>query len=174
MNYHNTSLQQAKRKVFSDFVFWLYRVVISKSDNLKCEPHATDRLKLTATDIGAVFAHHMSEQAATDVGTHFDTHIRLAIALIDSQINSNLSKIDKYVQKLYSHSHEMTSFFATVNPSYQYDTLRPLLDLHIDLMRAIISARLCSEHRQEVIIFDALYENILNLADLYDDGIIDD
>ena len=167
MDYHNTSLQQAKRKVFSDFVFWLYRVVISKSDNLKCEPHATDRLKLTATDIGAVFAHHMSEQVATDISTHFDTHIQLVVDLIDSQINADLSKIDKCVQKLYSHSHEMTSFFASVNTNYHYDTLRPLIDLHIDLMRAMISARLCSEHNQEVIIFDALYENILNLADFF-------
>jgi len=172
MDCYNTLLRQTKCKVFSDFVFWLYRVVISKSDTLKCEPYAIDRLRLTAIDIGAVFAHHIPQQVATDISTHFDTHINLAIALIDYQAKADLSKIDEYIQKLYSHSHEMTSFFASVNPNYEYDKLRPLMDLHIDLMRVLITARLCSEYSQEIIIFNALHENILNLADLLDDNII--
>jgi len=162
------------RKVFSDLAFWLHRLVVCKTASLNCERYILDRLKLTPTDIAAVFGNYIPKESAVKITAVFEKHIDLVTALLAAQINSDHKNVDDYIQKLYAHAHEKADFFMTLNPNYAYDELRPLLDMNIDLIRSLISARLCSEHQKEIIIFDAMHHNILNLADFLAGGFVAD
>ena len=164
----------AMRKVFSDLAFGLYRLIVCKTDSLNCEPYILERLKLTPVDIAAVFGNYIPEETAAKIASHFSKHIYLAATLLAAQVNPDPAKTDDYIQKLYAHAHEKAEFFAYINSNYVYSEIRPLLDTSIDLIRSIISARLCGEYQKEIILFDAFFSNILNLADYFAQGFIAD
>jgi len=171
---HLHVMQLTMRKVLSDFAFWLHRYLAGKTDNQICTSYVLERLLIIPDDIAAVFANYIPEQTAIEISSRAAAHIDLATALHNAQKNADSIKIDEYIQKLYAHAAETADFFENLNPNYFQAEFRPLLDMHVDLIRALISSRLCGEYKKEIVIFDALHHNILNLADFLVQGFVVD
>ena len=167
------SLRAAMRKLWSDHVIWTREYVVAAIDG---PPPAADaaaaRLMKNQEDIGNAVASYYGAEAGSKLTSLLKEHIQIAVELVAAAKAGQQDKMKAADAKWHQNADAIAAFLSQANPNWPRQALGDAMRMHLETTSAEVLARLHHEYAKDVASFDAVYEHILQMADVLTDGIV--
>ena len=130
------------------------------------------RLLQNQKDIGNAIKPYYGEaggKALTDLLTE---HIVVAGDILVAARDGNSDQFDQSVAAWYKNGDDIAVFLNTANPkNWALDHMKMHMKHHLDLTLSEAVAHIENRHEDEVKIYDEVFEQLMDLADILSDGI---
>ncbi len=84
----------------------------------------------------------------------------------------NAKAVDQYTKLWYRNADQIADFLAGINPFWADEEWKTLLHEHLRMTMDEAVARLSGEYTKDIVIFDIIEEQALDMADAMSSGII--
>jgi hypothetical protein len=177
MNDTAISLKVNMRKLWSDHVIWTRLYIISAVAG----PHgaagsdgdaAAGRLLKNQDDLGNAIVPYYGKDAGQQLTALLKQHIMIAVDLIAAAKGGEQAKFESEDQKWSKNAEEIAAFLSGANPNWAEHDLVDLLNLHLNLTKGEVTARLKNSWDDDVKAFDDIFTEILTVSDALSAGII--
>jgi phage terminase Nu1 subunit (DNA packaging protein) len=98
--------------------------------------------------------------------------VLIAVDLIEAAKNGNAIAFGIHDRKWTRNARDIASFLSKANPHWPRKDVLDLLELHLDLTKREVVARLEGNWAADVEAFDEIFAEILTLADALSEGIV--
>ena len=167
------NLRAAMRKLWSDHVFWTREYVVAAIDGPSpAADAAAARLMKNQEDIGNAVASYYGAEAGGKLTSLLKEHIQIAVELVAAAKAGEQEKTNAADAKWRRNADEIAAFLSQANPNWPRQALADAMRMHLETTTAQVLARLHHEYAKDVASFDAVYEHILQMADVLTDGIV--
>jgi len=168
---HN--FRTAMRKLWSDHVFWTREYVVAAIDGPSpAADAAAARLIKNQEDIGNAIASYYGAEAGSKLTSLLKEHIQIAVELVAAAKAGEQEKTKAADAKWHQNADTIAAFLSQANPNWPRQALADAMRMHLETTTAEVLARLHHEYAKDVASFDAVYEHILQMADVLTDGIV--
>lgn len=155
-----------------EHVFWTRLFLISVADSLGDLEATKARLLENPRDIANVFRRYYGNNFANTIQKLLTEHLVIVGDLIVALKNKN----DKLAQKLntrwYKNADDMAVAFSSINPFYPKEEVRNMLYEHLRLTTNEVSARLKKDYAADIMAYDLVQKEALQMAMFFVDGIV--
>jgi hypothetical protein len=160
----HVNLKETLRKLFTDHAVYTKFTI----DNIVDGSSATDaflaRLLVNQKDIGDQLAPIVGVQNGRRVTNVLTEHIKLAGKVIT--IAKNGGDLDAAIANLFKNSDEVAAVLSSLNPqALPLEAVKKMFKAHNQFVIDMTVARIKGMHREEVMIYDAYYNEILDMSD---------
>jgi hypothetical protein len=166
------SLRLAMRRLWSDHVIWTREYIVAAVADRPDAEQAAGRLLKNQDDIGGAVSPFYGEDAGKALTALLKQHIMIAVDIIDAAKKSDDAQFEDSNEKWDRNAAELASFLSSANPNWPQPEVLDLLMQHLNLTRSEVEARLKKKHHDDVEAFDQIYTEILTVADVLSDGLI--
>jgi hypothetical protein len=167
-------LRAAMRKLWSDHVFWTREYVVAAIDGPSGAADASAaRLMKNQEDIGNAIASYYGAEAGSKLTSLLKEHIQIAVELVAAEKAGEQEKTKGADARWHRNADEIAAFLSQANPNWPRQALADAMRMHLETTTAQVIARLHHEYAKDVASFDAVYEHILQMADMLTDGIVE-
>jgi hypothetical protein len=173
-NKASLALAKDMHRLWTDHAVWTRDVVIAVLDSRHDAEEAAARLLRNQQDIGRAFGKHYSRRAANRLRALLKQHVMTLVDLLEAARNVDRPRFTKVNSDWSDNAKEIASLLTATNPVWEPDTLSGLLQMHLSLVTAQITARLEENFDADVEAFDQDLTALLTLADTLTDGIVRD
>jgi hypothetical protein len=164
-------IRLALRKLWSDHVIWTRQYIVAAVAGTPDTDTAAGRLLKNQEDIGAAIAGFYGDAAGQKLTDLLKAHIMIAVDLIAAAKSGDKAAFATHDASWTANADEIAGFLAGANPNWPKKDVLDLLSLHLKLTKDEVVARLTSDWAADVKAFDAIFNEILVLADALNDGI---
>jgi hypothetical protein len=161
----------ALRKLWSDHVIWTRQYIVAAVGVTPDADAAAGRLLKNQEDIGAAIVPYYGPAAGDGLTKLLKEHILIAVDLIAAAKSGNDADFKRHDERWSANVAEIAQFLAGANPHWPEKDVLDLLNLHLQLTKGEVVARLQKDWAADVKAFDDIYNEILVLADALYDGI---
>lgn len=165
-------LSNSMRMLWQQHVFWTRLLIISILDDLPDKNATQNRLLQNPIDLGKLFGQFYGNDIQKIITDLLTEHLVLGAQLISAYKINNLQEIRRLNILWYENADKMTAAFASINPFYNNDILKEMLYTHLDLTKKEISLRVLKKFEEDIINFDQLEIEAINMADYFTCGIV--
>lgn len=166
------SLWTAMRRLWADHVVWTRQYIVAAVAGTPDAEAAAGRLLRNQEDIGAAVAGFYGQEAGDKLTALLKSHVLIAVDLIDAAKRGNNAAFGIRDHQWTKNAKEIASFLAKANPHWPRKDVLDLLELHLDLTKQEVVARLQEDWAADVAAFDEIFAEILTLADALSEGIV--
>jgi hypothetical protein len=166
------SLKENMRFVWLQHVYWTRMLLISIAEHLKDQPDVTARLLQNPHEIANVFAKYYSAEAAEEIENLLTEHLQIGAELITALRDNQKEKAAELDKRWYINADSMAAAFSSINPHYDYNTMRDMLFTHLDLTKTEVAKRLAGQYSEDITAFGAVEKEALSMADSFTEGIV--
>jgi hypothetical protein len=166
------ALKCSMRHVWLQHVYWTRLLLISIAERLNDEADTTARLLKNPADIADIFACYFGEADASQISALLTEHLKIGAALITTLRDEHTDEAEKLTKEWYINADEMAKAFSEINPYYNYDDLKKMLNMHLDLTTKEVAARLAGKYKEDIKAFAKVEKEALTMADYFVSGII--
>ena len=157
-----------------DHATWTRDVIIGILDQTPDASADLARLLENQVDIGNAIKPYYGDaagQALTDLLTE---HIVIAGDILVAARDGDTAGFDAANAAWYQNGEDIAVFLNTANPeNWELEPMKMHMEHHLDLTLAEAVAHLSGNHEEEVQVYDDVYEQLMDLADILADGIAD-
>ena len=171
-NLDEWSLWTAMRKLWTDHVIWTRQYIVAAVANTPDAGAAATRLLRNQDDIGTAVAGVYGEDAGHALTDLLKRHISIAVDLIEAAKSGNTVAFGIRDRQWTRNARDIATFLSKANPNWPRKDVLDLLDLHLDLTKQEVVARIKEDWDADVAAFDEIVAEILTLADALSDGIV--
>jgi len=161
------------RKLWEDHVTWTRLAIVEFA---AADPGLTPtvtRLLQNQTDIGNAIAPFYGASAGQELTTLLDTHINLAVALLQDAKAGNTTAFAADKASWYDNANQIADFLSAANPRFwPDDVMRAFMKEHLDQTLAEAEDELGGNYTASINDYEAIHLHILALADLLSSGIM--
>lgn len=168
MDLHNDMHQAWNQHNFWDAMF-----VISLFNALENTDAVQRRLMQTPEDIAAVFEQFYSMPIVNQIRQMLEEHVRLGGELTMAMKNNNTEQAQQLESQLNQNADQMARMLASTNSQYNYEELRRMLRMHLDMMKKAKMAELDGNHDESVRLMDENGKQLMELADVLTEGLME-
>jgi hypothetical protein len=170
------AFHDAMRKLWEDHITWTRLYIVSAATGTSDLPDigpTTDRLLANQTDIGDAIKPFYGAEAGDQLTALLRDHILTAAEIIaDARAGKTQEQADA-AERWYANGDEIATFLSTADPDdWPLADMKAHMKSHLDLTLAEAVARLEGRYADEVVAYDAVHADILEMADMLSDGII--
>jgi len=156
--------------LWSQHILWTRLFLISVAESLNDLEPTKARLLRNPVDIGNLYRQYYGDQIADRIKDLITEHLLIGGDIIVGLKNGmDVTELNK---KWYENADEMAEFFSSINPHYDKETLRQMFHTHLDLTTKEVSARMKKDYAGDIIAYDNVEREILNMSRYLADGII--
>jgi hypothetical protein len=171
-----SALHDAMRKLWEDHITWTRLYIVSAATGTADLPDigaTTDRLLANQVDIGDAIKPFYGTEAGDQLSALLREHILFAAEIIaDARAGKSEEQADA-VARWYANGDEIATFLSSANPDHwPLAAMQAHMKSHLELTLAEAVARLEGRYADEVVAYDAVHADILEMADVLSDGIV--
>lgn len=166
-------LRDDMREVWEDHVTWTRVVIISAAADLPDYQAAVGRLLANQDEIGNAIKPYYGETAGTELTRLLKDHIAVAGELLTAAKNGDTAAVGDAKTRWYANADEIAGFLAKANPEHwPQGEMAKMMRTHLDLTLEEATARLSGDWAGDVVAYDKVVAEILQMADMLTDGIV--
>ena len=165
-------LKSDMRKLWENHIVWTRNVIFNIIDDLPGTTEAVNRLLQNQTDIGNAIKPFYGEAAGNQLTTLLREHITTAAEILTALKNDNTSALNDAIARWYANGDAIAAFLSAANPNWPLDEMKAMMREHLDATTAEALARKNKNYVADVIAYDNVHIQILEMADMLTDGII--
>ena len=166
-------LRDDMREVWEDHVTWTRVVIISAAADLPDYQAAVGRLLQNQDEIGNAIKPYYGEAAGTELTRLLKDHIAIAGDLLVAAKKGDTAAVGDANARWYGNADDVARFLAKANPDHwTQDEMTRMMRTHLDLTLEEATARLSGDWAGDVVAYDRVVAEILEMADMLTDGII--
>jgi hypothetical protein len=163
---------QAMRKLWEDHITWTRLFIVSDTADLPDLQATTDRLLRNQTDIGDAIKPFYGDAAGNQLTALLRTHILTAADILAAAKAGNDAALQQATTAWYANADEIAAFLANANPqNWSFAEMHTMMKDHLDLTLAEAVAHLQGRYADDVAAYDAVHNEILQMADMLASGI---
>jgi hypothetical protein len=170
------AFHDAMRKLWEDHITWTRQYIVSaatESGDLPDIGPTTDRLLANQTDIGNALKPLYGEAAGNQVTALLRDHILTAAQLIAAAKAGDNAAVEAASAAWYANAHDIAVALNGLNPDHwALADLDAMMKDHLDLTLAEAVARLQGRYADDIVAYEQVHAEILEMADMLSDGII--
>lgn len=166
-------LNKDMRQAWSKHNMWDAMFMISLFNALENTEAVQNRLMQTPADITAVFEKFYSMPITNQLKQLLTEHVRLAGELTAAMNNNNMEETQMLETQLNQNADQIARMLASTNNRYDYEELRRMLRMHLDIMKNSMNAELNGEHAEAIRLVDESEEHLMELADILTQGLVE-
>lgn len=166
-------LRDDMREVWEDYVTWTRVVIISAAADLPDYQAAVGRLLQNQDEIGNAVKPFYGEAAGTELTRLLKDHIASAGDLLVAAKKGDTAAVGDANTRWYANADDVARFLARANPDHWPEReMTRMMRTHLDLTLEEATARLSGDWAGDVVAYDRVVAEILEMADMLTDGII--
>jgi hypothetical protein len=166
------ALYQDMRKLWSEHVIWTREYVIAFLDNKSEVPQVAERLLRNQADIGNATVPYYGRAAGDQLGALLKEHILVAVDLLDAAKSGNQTKYKDADARWHKNAVDLAAFLGKANPNWNTTDIVSMLNNHLNLTTKEAVAHMNKNYREDIRLFDEIYNQILGMSDAISAGII--
>lgn len=168
----NSELKTAMRYLWSDHATWTRDVIIGILDQTTYAGDVLNRLLKNQEDIGDAIKPYYGDAAGAALTELLKEHIIVAGDILVAARGGHSAGVSEAAGKWYQNGDDIAIFLNIANPEHWVlDPMKMHMKHHLDLTLAEAVAHLERRHDDEVMVYDDVYEQLMELADILADGI---
>ncbi|HET9824727.1 MAG TPA: hypothetical protein VFP87_05305 [Chitinophagaceae bacterium] len=171
-NLKSEQLRLAMHKLWEDHVTWTRNVILNIIDDLPGTEQAVNRLLKNQDDIGNAIKPVYGDAAGTELTRLLREHITTAADLLKAAKAGNNAAFQDANKKWFSNADEISAFLSKANPHWKLEDMKKMMHDHLNLTTEEATARLKKDYDADVKAYDKVHEEILMMADMLTDGIL--
>lgn len=165
-------LKSDMRKLWEDHITWTRNVIFNIIDDLPGTAEAVDRLLDNQTDIGNAIKPFYGEAAGNQLTALLREHITTAAEILTALKNNNTAALNDAIARWYANGDAIATFLSAANPNWPLAEMKAMMREHLDATAAEALARKNKNYPADVIAYDNVHNQILEMADMLTEGII--
>ena len=159
------------RKLWADHVIWTRGYVVAAVAGTPDAGAAAARLLRNQDDIGNAIVPVYGRAAGTRLTELLKEHIMIAVDLIAAAKAGDQEKFGEFDAKWTKNAKDIATFLSGANPHWPKKDVVDLLNLHLNLTKKEVVARLTQKWDEDVQAFDDIFTEIMTVSDTLADGI---
>src|SRR5688572_16315555 len=159
-------LRSDMRKLWEDHITWTRNVIFNFLDTLPGTNEAVGRLLQNQVDIGDAIKPFYGEAAGNVLTAYLRNHILVAADILVALREDNTTAFNTAAAAWYANADSIARFLSDANPNWDYQELHDMMFEHLDLTAAEALARLNKDYAADVLAYDAVHDEILEMADM--------
>lgn len=166
-------LTLAMDTLWEDHVTWTRMYIMSATSDLPDVDAAAGRLLQNQVDIGDALKPLYGEEAGAQLTSLLNDHILIAVDLLAAAKAGDTDQFDDANERWYENADDIAVFLSTANPDHwELEEMQSMMRMHLDLTLEEASARLNEDWSGDVIAYDKVHEEILEMAQMLARGIV--
>jgi len=166
-----SDLQTAMRKLWADHVIWTRAYIVAAVADDPSAQNAAARLLRNQDDIGNAIVPFYGQPAGSELARLLREHITIAVDLVTAAKAGNSTAQAAADRRWRTNAEEIATFLSGANPNWPRATLLTMLNQHLDLTTQEAVARLQRNWAADVIAFDRIFDQAMEMADALTAGI---
>lgn len=162
------------RKLWTDHIIYTRQFIISSVDNLQSPdiPYIVQRLMMNQEEIGNVLRPYYGDKKPIIITNLLKEHIQIAGDFVISNIKKDIELSMSIKMRWYVNAIEIAKYLHEINPKINKIIIRDMFFDHLDFTERELLARLRRDYILDIIMFDAVYEQVIMMSDTISEGII--
>ncbi len=165
-------LRTNMRKLWEDHITWTRNVICCLVDNLPGADQAVKRLLKNQEDIGNAIKPVYGADAGNKLTALLHDHITISADVVNAAKASNNTALDAANKKWYSNADEISAFLSKANPNWKLNDMKKMMHDHLKLTTDEAVARIKKDYDADIVAYDKVHSEILEMADMMTDGIV--
>lgn len=166
------SFNASMRVLWSDHALWTRAVIINIVDGIPGTTEAVNRLLRNQEDIGNAIKPYYGDAGGDALTVLLKEHITIAADLLIAAKNGDSQDFTTANAAWYANGEAIAIFLNTANPAYfPLADWKAMMKSHLDLTLEEAVARLNGDYAADVRAYDAVYAELMMMADMLSEGI---
>jgi hypothetical protein len=167
------AFQATMRKLWEDHITWTRVFIISAAADLPDKGAATQRLLQNQMDIGNAIKPYYGDAAGDQLTALLKDHILISADVVAAAKANDQAKLADANKRWFANADQIADFLSKANPkNWPNAEMRTMMHDHLTLTTNEAVARLHGDWAGDVRAYDAVHQQILNMADMLSTGII--
>jgi len=167
------ALRSAMRKLWEDHITWTRVFIISAAADLPDKDAATQRLLQNQVDVGNAIKPYYGDAAGEKLTALLKEHITTAAEVVAAAKAGDTAKMEDANKRWFANADAIAAFLSGANPkNWPSSEMTKMMHDHLNLTTAEVQARLKGDWAADIAAYDKVHEQILRMADMLSDGII--
>lgn len=168
-----TDLNNDMRQGWGQHNFWTTMFMNSLFNKLENKDAVENRLLQTPGDIASVFGKYYSMAMVNQLKQLLTEHTQLAGELMEALQAGNTERAAQLESQMYQNGDQIARMLANANSKYDYEELRRMFRMHIDLLKNTMTSDLAHENEETVRLIDENEAHLMGLADELTEGLME-
>jgi len=165
-------LRSNMHKLWEDHITWTRNVILNIMDDLPGTEQAVQRLLQNQDDIGNAIKPVYGDAAGNELTRLLREHITQAADLLKAAKANNQTQFNDLNKKWTENADAIAAFLSKANPNWKNDEMKKMMHDHLKFTTDEAVARLKKDYAADVKAYDKVHEEILSMADMLTDGIL--
>lgn len=167
------AFQTELRRLWTDHTVWTRDVIVSFAAGLPDFKVAVNRLLRNQADIGNAIKPFYGKAAGAKLTSLLRSHIAIAADVLAAAKAGDQAKLADAQKRWTENADEIAAFLTAANPkAWPAAGTQTMMREHLALTTKEAVARLTGRWGQDVAAYDAVYKQILHMADMLSAGIV--
>ncbi len=165
--------QLTMNKLWEDHITWTRMYIVSFVAGLPDVNAAAQRLLQNQVDIGNAIKPFYGEAAGDQLTALLRDHILIAVDLLSAAKAGNTAGFEAAKIHWYDNANQIAIFLNSANPkNWSLADMQAMMKSHLDLTLAEATARLTGDWAGDVVAYDNVHNEILQMSHMLSTGII--
>ncbi len=160
------------RDLWTDHIVWTRQFIVDSSSDLPSLNYTTHRLLRNQEDIGNAIKPFYANDGGNKLADLLKQHILIAADLVKAAKAGNQSAVADANAMWINNANDIAHFLANANPNWNEQDLRNMLYNHLNATKAEAVARLQGDYKEDIVAFDKVHNQAMQMADQLSLGII--
>jgi hypothetical protein len=166
-------LKMDMRKLWEDHITWTRNVIFNIIDELPGTNEAVARLLQNQVDIGNAIKPYYGAAAGDQLTALLTSHILIAADLLNALDDGDAAALSAANAAWFANADSIALFLSTANPNnWSFQATQDMMYDHLNFTTAEAVARKNADYPGDVIAYDNVHNEILEMADFLSEGII--
>lgn len=172
INYKEYIFKSKMRTLWTNHIVYTRQFIISLISNLDDTKIIVYRLMMNQEEIGDFLKPYYGEKKSLILTTLLKEHINIAIDFITANIKKNIESSMSIKIYWYMNAINISRYLSEINPKFNKIIIRDMFFDYLDFTEKELLARLRKDYILDIIMFDSVHEQILQMSDTWSEGII--
>ena len=166
------ALKTNMRQLWEEHVTWTRNVILCIVDELPGTDQAVKRLLQNQVDIGNAIKPYYGEEAGKKLTALLTPHITISAEVVKAAKAGNAAALDEANKRWYANADEISEFLNKANPNWKLTEMKMMMNDHLKLTTDEAVQRIKKDYDADVIAYDKVHLEILQMSDMLADGIV--
>jgi len=165
-------LMYEMRKLWENHILWTRMAIISTVEKSPDEELVMNRLLRNPSNFAIILKTFYGDEKASKFEELLTNHLLIASELVKAAMSGDKIATMDAERRWYAKVDELTAFFASINPYLSEKLWKEMLYEHLALTKAEAINRINNYYAADILVYDKIQTQALNMADLISEGII--
>lgn len=171
-NCREVELMNNMRKLWEQHIKWTREFIISAVTPIDDTKLVEARLLQNPEDFAMLLKPFYGEEISNKFKDLLTEHLAIAGKLVVALNNGDTKNAEMLNKEWYKNADDIARFLASINPHYNYITMKEMWFEHLNLTATEAVERINKNYAKDIMQYDLIENSALNMADYMSSGII--